>query len=357
MERTANYNLPQWAEDDRILRTDFNKMCADIDAAIAGAAQGGAGAWDGLLRKTRQDLSERWPEWDQAQVHNANGLLYNPLAVKDQASVLSGVSWKANAGICAGRGEALSQTLLRTACTSFYPGNSAAAPGETGDHSLYQFTSPVDGVIRGCTLYLDTNFTAAQPKLSLAFTFTAEKRASGGTFTEFYRKRYLVERTGAAEIRQEVPLDLNIPLEKGLEYRLKMTLSSDTVMVQVPGQFGFTVDQSGGSNVDHSKFTLEKPPILSGSHTRTFDAEGAASHALVMLHYRKSAEQSGIAPVLGGRQMELLHAAQRTSGSGAYWEAWYVCAGSFSGSTKLRLDFTAEDGDELILLRYAAALL
>lgn len=35
MEQTSNYQLNQWAESDRILRTDFNSDNAKIDAALA----------------------------------------------------------------------------------------------------------------------------------------------------------------------------------------------------------------------------------------------------------------------------------------------------------------------------------
>lgn len=34
MNYTENYHLPQWDETDRILRTDFNRMCADIESGL-----------------------------------------------------------------------------------------------------------------------------------------------------------------------------------------------------------------------------------------------------------------------------------------------------------------------------------
>ena len=34
MDYTANYQLPQWVDSDRILRTDFNSMTSAIDAAL-----------------------------------------------------------------------------------------------------------------------------------------------------------------------------------------------------------------------------------------------------------------------------------------------------------------------------------
>ncbi len=52
MEYTKNYHLPQWAEEDRIMRADFNQMCADIEAGLDKTAQAASAA--------RQDLRERW---------------------------------------------------------------------------------------------------------------------------------------------------------------------------------------------------------------------------------------------------------------------------------------------------------
>ena len=37
MNDTENYHLPQWEETDRIMRTDFNQMCADIESGIVEA--------------------------------------------------------------------------------------------------------------------------------------------------------------------------------------------------------------------------------------------------------------------------------------------------------------------------------
>ena len=34
MNYTEKYHLPQWEETDRILRTDFNRMCADMEAGL-----------------------------------------------------------------------------------------------------------------------------------------------------------------------------------------------------------------------------------------------------------------------------------------------------------------------------------
>lgn len=39
MNYTENYHLPQWEETDRVMRTDFNQMCADIESGLLGNAQ------------------------------------------------------------------------------------------------------------------------------------------------------------------------------------------------------------------------------------------------------------------------------------------------------------------------------
>ena len=43
MQRTQNYNLCQWAAEDRILRSDFNDDNAKIDAGVAAAGAKFAG--------------------------------------------------------------------------------------------------------------------------------------------------------------------------------------------------------------------------------------------------------------------------------------------------------------------------
>ena len=39
MNYTEKYHLPQWEENDRVMRTDFNQMCADMETGLEGNAQ------------------------------------------------------------------------------------------------------------------------------------------------------------------------------------------------------------------------------------------------------------------------------------------------------------------------------
>ena len=52
MNYTENYHLPQWEESDRVMRTDFNQMCADIDAGLEQNAQAAAQAQSRAEEKT-----------------------------------------------------------------------------------------------------------------------------------------------------------------------------------------------------------------------------------------------------------------------------------------------------------------
>ena len=44
MNYTKNYHLPQWDETDRIMRTDFNQMCADMEGGLLKTARDAAEA-------------------------------------------------------------------------------------------------------------------------------------------------------------------------------------------------------------------------------------------------------------------------------------------------------------------------
>ena len=44
MNYTKNYHLPQWDETDRIMRTDFNQMCADMENGLLKTARDAAEA-------------------------------------------------------------------------------------------------------------------------------------------------------------------------------------------------------------------------------------------------------------------------------------------------------------------------
>ena len=54
MKYTENYHLPQWDESDRVLRTDFNQMCADMEAGL-GKTASDAAAGDTVVAAAAQN--------------------------------------------------------------------------------------------------------------------------------------------------------------------------------------------------------------------------------------------------------------------------------------------------------------
>lgn len=54
MNYTEKYHLPQWEETDRIMRVDFNQMCADMEAGLTGNAAEAAGAAAEAMAKANE---------------------------------------------------------------------------------------------------------------------------------------------------------------------------------------------------------------------------------------------------------------------------------------------------------------
>lgn len=52
MNYTENYHLPQWDEDDRILRTDFNQMCENMETGLNAVDQRGQASAGAVEKRT-----------------------------------------------------------------------------------------------------------------------------------------------------------------------------------------------------------------------------------------------------------------------------------------------------------------
>ncbi len=79
MNYTENYHLPQWEETDRIMRTDFNRMCADMEAglnqnaqaAAAAKARGDKGVTDAAAAKAAADSAKSAAQTAQSSANRA----------------------------------------------------------------------------------------------------------------------------------------------------------------------------------------------------------------------------------------------------------------------------------------------
>ena len=73
MNYTKNYHLPQWDENDRVMRTDFNQMCADMENGLLKTARDAAEAVTAaaadaaflsfVMKKNCKTPSSRPPQW------------------------------------------------------------------------------------------------------------------------------------------------------------------------------------------------------------------------------------------------------------------------------------------------------
>ena len=88
MDYTANYQLPQWVETDRILRTDFNSMTSAIDAALADVRAGRTGPVPRQLQNKHYDGADalvKGQNYKYAQEYKNHWVAqqYLPDAIKD----------------------------------------------------------------------------------------------------------------------------------------------------------------------------------------------------------------------------------------------------------------------------------
>ncbi len=363
MNYTENYHLPQWEETDRIMRTDFNQMCADIESGLtrtaADRAETESLAWNALLRAGRRVLAEKLTEFDRTGLYCVNGLLFNPLTSAALAENLSGTSWHEQLGVYAGRGEAVDPAILRASCTGSAPGHSNLDVTAGNAGSYYSFVSPLTGDIKGFSCYLLTFFSASSSELMLDLKFTAEKK-SGSKYTTIYQKNFRIERSASTTYREDIPIAVDFPIVKGTEYRLKLT---PTASKKVLGRYGFLVeavnvqDQSQGF-IDESKFDIRHLFQAAASHSRSFPTEGPASRALAVVRFRKEEAASAVTPAVNGLTMTRLSDEVRQDGDGAaYREAWFLCKGNFNGNAVLKITLSATGNDDVRLLEYAVMLL
>ena len=103
MNYTEKHHLPQWEETDRIMRTDFNQMCADIEEGLNEANASAASALDASetvalarLRRIGYDLCQvnaRSLAAGAEGIPHAKGLVYNPLTKEEGGCGTIAAQW------------------------------------------------------------------------------------------------------------------------------------------------------------------------------------------------------------------------------------------------------------------------
>lgn len=112
MNYTQNHHLPQWDDGDRIMRTDFKQMCADIEAGLDQAGADTTAAEQRLRQKLLDDLTplacdlyhavgRATPERSYAS--HWKRIYHFPFATDGELADTTGMSWNGE-GLVAGTG-------------------------------------------------------------------------------------------------------------------------------------------------------------------------------------------------------------------------------------------------------------
>ena len=162
------------------------------------------------------------PLFERDRLYCVNGLLFNPMTSAGLADTLSGTAWHERLGVYAGRGEEIPEDVLRAKCSKC----KGSTYGASNPVSVYHFTAPFDGVIKGFTLFLRSHLRETASRAELNMEFIAE-RMSGSTGSEIFRKSIQVVREGTATLEEELPVAVRVPIKKGAKYQLSLKLTRD----------------------------------------------------------------------------------------------------------------------------------
>ena len=168
MNYTENYHLPQWDETDRILRKDFNQMCANIES---GLTDGAAKSESSMDRFCRMAYNHYCAVQNMEPIPYQTGVFYKDVT-KDPSSVAGAMVWQ---GACfAGKtGVQLTAEMLVACYQEITPmkltkGDLGSATPMTGS-----FTPPASGAVSRYSLvgsYYRKTSNVTSTKLELILT-------------------------------------------------------------------------------------------------------------------------------------------------------------------------------------------
>ena len=233
MNYTENYHLPQWEETDRVMRTDFNQMCADIDGGLSelkekSAAAGVETEWIRLaVENQKRDV---YRAAVQQRVHHgpvgiSDTMWLNPLASWEDTGG-EGHGWDGQYGIYHGTQCLLSLDRLReTAVEESYLITSPGA-AEQCRRAATSFVSNAYGTLNTVTMWFwwRTNLDNQNP---LPFTIKLIRLDTGA----------VMESPQSMPLNTNYPqLTVNFPLEAKTAYRLEVVLPEE---IRFYGEGGF----------------------------------------------------------------------------------------------------------------------
>ena len=351
MNYTTNYHLPQWVAEDRILMEDFNEAMSGIDAGLHEQKQ----LWDGVLQLAAHHLQQSYyPYKDSALIQDTN-LLFNPLSNEEMANTLEGAQWDEERKVHIGCGSEVDRTLLRGFCTKYEAGSVSLT--YSADTAVYEFVSPMDGTVTEFDLRYYLQFTTTFNAFTNGkLTFNAYEKTDSSYFSIYQKKEIPFDMEGTTTKWGVVPVEVEVPLEKGKNYRFTLRIDSGSGTL---GYLGFTAyDSSSDSFPDNSGFTIIPLLVTDGSHSRQMAVLGTPSHAAAVIWYRQDQNSGTVTATLDGTPMHEIRRSIIQAAGGKDCEVLALsCEGSFAEETSLRISMSCSETDILYLMGYAVLLL
>lgn len=342
MEYTKNYHLPQWEETDRIMRVDFNQMCADIEEGMsenreAGeelaqritAAEAGAvgAAQAGLFRLAYN----HWHYLDALASKPRQMGFFQQSFGKDQTAVegmlqLDDCCWMANGE------ETLSMDNIRP---SFVPGTGLSSTENTKT-AFATFTAPYSGYLTYVGLHGSTYSTE-----NVRTTYTARIYENG---------IQIAEKTGNFSILQGSSygshrFSVEATLHAGKQYRVTVTLADFPASVTL----AFSAKQD--------PLTVSGVQLAEAAVSQQFQTGESSQGGLILVHYKPYGTGGTLTLDWEGETLTPHLTRNITRNGTAMKEAEFRISKTIPGDSTVTLDLQCANKGELFLYGWGGLLI
>ena len=181
-------------------------------------------------------------------------------------------------------------------------------------------------------------------------TFTAYEKRNGSYVSIYNKSGITLEKSGTSAVKSTIPVEVNVPLKEGYEYRFTLHVDSGSGVI---GRIGFGVDE----NTDESQFAVFIDPVTEGAHTKGLSTRSSTSHALVLMEYQQEEDADGIAVSVDGAELTEVERATVQGDSAAAHTV--TCVGAIPASKSHTLTFARQCSgtDKLCLNKYGIYLM
>lgn len=334
MNYTENYHLPQWEENDRVMRTDFNDAMSSLengltacrDMAETGGAEARSALYAGLFRMA-------YNHWHAAAALDSfpgqSGVFRQGFAQGEGGSApgamqLEDCVWLVNGSEMLTIGH-ITPTLNKNDKIS-------SAQGSSGSMNAY-FTPTYGGQLTGVSLRAHCTALKSSCTMQCTLELRAKNRLLGQASGEM-----TVTATGYTTVK----LPVNIPLHAGERH----TLTVQAANINFTG----TIEVFG--------LTAEGYRTPSAYTTKTFQAEEGGLSGLALVHYEACGTESSLSLQWDGEVLTPRTIRTITGYLGrTVQEAEFRLDRPVPASSSLRLSITCGNGGDIALYDWGAVLL